>query len=524
MKGRDKGGKENWLLIKAEDEYAQETDADGLLEGKPRSVKTGRTVEDVAASEVKIRRKAGVDPRTGSDPSPQRLDQNRRSAAEGSDPVREDPAPIRGAKPGALPSFVEPQLASLAGHPPPGEAWVHEIKFDGYRLLARVDRGRVTLKTRSGLDWTAKFPSLKKALEALPVVTAFLDGEVVVESERGTPDFAALQADLSEGRSDRFQYYLFDLMHLDGSDLTGATLLDRKAALARLLAGHDGGPLRYSEHFTERGEVVLRHACRLSLEGIVSKLKNAPYRSGRIEELAQVQVRRQRRVRHRRLCALHHAAPRRRLAGARLLRQGQARLCRPRRLGFLDLGGGGPVAPAGSHPPRRPRAGDAAAGRGASQRALDQAVAGGRGRAARLDGGRHRAPRRLQGAAPGQAGRRCRSRRSPPSRPPRRSRKSPKAATALPVALTHPDRVLWPDVGRDQAGPGRVLRRDLAVDCAARGRPAAVAGALSRRHRADLLLPEARLGRHRRARASAAAIRRAARSCWPSRTSRACCR
>ena len=122
--------------------------------------------------------------------------------------------------------------------------WVHEIKFDGYRLLARIDRGRVTLKTRSGLDWTTKFPSLKKALEALPVVTAFLDGEVVVETERGTPDFGALQADLSEGRSDRFRYYLFDLLHLDGIDLTGAPLLDRKAALARLLAGHDDGALK----------------------------------------------------------------------------------------------------------------------------------------------------------------------------------------------------------------------------------------------------------------------------------------
>jgi bifunctional non-homologous end joining protein LigD len=282
MKGRDKGGKENWLLIKAEDEYAVESGEKDLLEGKPRSVKTGRTVEDVAESDVKIKRKSGVKPLAISTRS------KKVSAAEGPDPVKTregaDPAPLpkpKGAKPGALPSFVEPQLASLAAHPPPGDAWVHEIKFDGYRLLARVDRGRVTLKTRSGLDWTTKFPSLKKALEALPVVTAFLDGEVTVESESGTPDFAALQADLSEGRSDRFQYYLFDLLHLDGTDLTGAALLDRKAALARLLAGHDGGPLRYSEYFAERGEIVLRHACRLSLEGIVSKLKSAPYRSGR---------------------------------------------------------------------------------------------------------------------------------------------------------------------------------------------------------------------------------------------------
>src|SRR5581483_4262434 len=192
-----------------------------------------------------------------------------------------DVSKLRGAKAGTLPSFVEPQLASLAGRPPIAEAWVHEVKFDGYRLLARIDRGRVSLKTRSGLDWTDKFPTLKKALERLPVVTAFLDGEVVVESETGTPSFAALQADLSAGRSDRFRYYLFDLLHLDGVDLRGAALLDRKAALARLLGGHENGPLRYSEHFTERGDVMLRHVCRLSLEGIVSKLARSPYRSGR---------------------------------------------------------------------------------------------------------------------------------------------------------------------------------------------------------------------------------------------------
>src|ERR1700704_1008794 len=236
MKGRDKGGKENGLLIKAHDEYALESGEADLLEGKPRSVKTGRTVDDVAGSDVKIKRKRADGVRRLARP----VQQKAAAGGEGSDPERaevSDPVPdvrkLKGTKPGALASFIEPQLASLAGHPPPGDAWVHEIKFDGYRLLARIDRGRVTLKTRSGLDWTGKFPSLKKALEALPVVTAFLDGEVTVESEGGAPDFGALQADLSEGRSDRFQYYLFDLMHLDGSDLTGAPLLARKAALAR---------------------------------------------------------------------------------------------------------------------------------------------------------------------------------------------------------------------------------------------------------------------------------------------------
>ena len=280
MKGRDKGGKPNWLLIKADDEFATQARDTRLLDDKPRSVKTGRTVEEVAAGKVKIRRKRGAK----SEATEGATDGRSRpgepvSAAE--DAGARVLSPPKRARPGHLPSFIEPQLASLAERPPPGAAWVHEIKFDGYRLLARVDRGRVTLKTRSGLDWSSKFPSVKKALESLPVVTALLDGEVVVETEAGTPDFGALQADLSEGRSDRFRYYLFDLLHLDGSDLTPAALIDRKAVLARLIKGRSDGVLKYSEHFTERGDVVLRHACRLSLEGIVSKLGNAPYRSGR---------------------------------------------------------------------------------------------------------------------------------------------------------------------------------------------------------------------------------------------------
>ena len=301
MKDRDQRGKENWLLIKAEDEHAVDAGGDRLLQAEPRSVKTGRTVEDVSKGKVKIWRKEApsaspsatlTSPRTptaenGVRPLAQADRKNDERSGKGSDPVstasgkRETARPrIKGAKPGALPGFVEPQLASPTSAPPAGTGWVHEIKFDGYRLMARVDRGRIKLLTRKGLDWTDKFTSLRKALEGLPVVTALLDGEVVVESESGAPSFAELQADLSAGRSDRFRYYLFDLLHLDGTDLTGAPLLERKAALAQLLAGYDG-TLTYSEHFEGRGATVFEHACRLGLEGIVSKLKTGTYRSGR---------------------------------------------------------------------------------------------------------------------------------------------------------------------------------------------------------------------------------------------------
>ena len=271
MKGRDKGSKENWLLIKADDEHAVASGSAALLEAEPRSIKTGRTVEDVARSEVKIKpkreRKANGRPRAkalAAEPGSQRE----------KTPARAPPQKVKGGRRATLPGFIEPQLATLTNKPPTGDAWVHEVKFDGYRLLARIDRGRVTLKTRSGLDWTTKFSGVKKALETLPITSTMLDGEVVVETERGTPDFAGLQADLSEGRSDRFHYYLFDLLHLDGTDLTAATLLDRKKALAQLLSGHEG-VLKYSEHFGERGDTILAHACRMGLEGIVSKLKDS---------------------------------------------------------------------------------------------------------------------------------------------------------------------------------------------------------------------------------------------------------
>lgn len=266
MRGKDQRGKENWLLIKEDDEHATAAkDGTVLLDMEPRSIKTGRTIADVAASDVKIRRKPA-----------RMMDQLQKAV-----PRRATAGvAVKGAKKAALPSFVEPQLAALSAKPPAGESWVHEIKFDGYRLMARVDRGHVKLKTRNGLDWTTRFPSLKRALEALPIVTAFLDGEVVVETEKGTPSFAELQADLSEGRSDRFRYYVFDLSHLDGADLTRVPLIERKRVLADLLSGHHG-IIAYSEHFLGRGDVVFDHACRLGLEGIVSKLKTAPYRSGR---------------------------------------------------------------------------------------------------------------------------------------------------------------------------------------------------------------------------------------------------
>lgn len=279
MKGRDRGPRQNWLLIKADDAHAIAPAEMDLLERKPRSIKTGRTVEEVGAGRIKIKRKPGRAPSPSAAAAVSQSIRASRPATKARD-TRGRSAAVAG-KRAALPSFIEPQLASLTTKPPIGEAWIHEVKFDGYRLIARIDGASIKLKTRSGLDWTTKFPSLKKALAALPVVTALIDGEVVVETNKGAPSFGDLQQDLSEARSDRFRYYLFDIMHLDGVDFTKAPLLERKAVLADLMRPYQNGVLKLSDHFDARGDIILQHACRLGLEGIVSKLKRSPYRCGR---------------------------------------------------------------------------------------------------------------------------------------------------------------------------------------------------------------------------------------------------
>lgn len=312
MHKKDGETRENWLLIKGEDAAAQPEDAPDVLEERPESILTGRDVAEVAGEAP------GWSSRTGRlrpDPTPTReasLRASRRAKAKpagraasaakigagaaagpkadgrrvtkpSSAQSASGPAlSVKGAKRAPLPAFVSPALASLAPKPPAGAAWLHEIKFDGYRLQARIEGGRVQLLTRTGHDWTERFGRvIVEALAGLPAATALIDGELVVETAEGASDFSALQADLSEGRIDRFRYYGFDLLHLDGTDLTGVALVDRKAALEALFAGRAGGPLRYSAHFEHDGDLVLKHACRLSLEGVVSKRRDAPYRSGR---------------------------------------------------------------------------------------------------------------------------------------------------------------------------------------------------------------------------------------------------
>ena len=278
MQGKPREKRENWLLIKAEDEVARAEDDPDILEERPESVKTGREIKDVAGEAPGWSSKTGRIKPKGKTPS-----KTKPPAPPGEEKASAlpDPARIKGARKAALPEFLEPTLATLGAAPPAGERWIHEIKFDGYRLQARIEAGRVKLLTRSGLDWTKKFgKQVVGGLQDLPVGTAMIDGELVVETDAGASDFSALQADLSEGRVDRFVFYVFDLLHLDGYDLTALPLIERKNLLQQLI-GNGSDIVRYSGHFEEDGALVLRHACRLSLEGIVSKLRDAPYRAGR---------------------------------------------------------------------------------------------------------------------------------------------------------------------------------------------------------------------------------------------------
>ncbi|MBV8420650.1 MAG: DNA ligase D, partial [Hyphomicrobiales bacterium] len=298
MHGRAGEKKEPWLLIKSKDEEARGANDPDILEDEPRSVVSGRSISEIAEGKgrkrvwhsnksVKDNVEAGATKgnaaarRTSAGKSAQPRARPRGAAASKKSRNERAKANDRSALGARLPEFVPPSLAILRATAPSGAGWAHEIKFDGYRIQARLDHGEVRLLTRKGLDWSDKFPNIAAAVAKLPARTALIDGEVVVEEENGVSSFSALQAALKAGERERFVYYVFDLLHIDGRDLTGLPLIERKAELARLVEKAQRGPIKYSEHFEEEGSAVLRHACELRLEGIVSKRMDAPYRSGR---------------------------------------------------------------------------------------------------------------------------------------------------------------------------------------------------------------------------------------------------
>ncbi len=183
-----------------------------------------------------------------------------------------------------VPGFIEPQLATLSAAMPQGDEWVHEIKFDGYRMVGIIDDGKAHLVSRNGKDWTEAFQPIATMLEALPVKSAVLDGEVVVTDDEGRTNFSQLKDALSQGQYGRFQYYVFDMLTHDGKDIRKQSLHDRKVALAAVLAQQKGMAKKHiilSEHFENQGVAFFKHVCSMKMEGIVCKRADAPYVSGR---------------------------------------------------------------------------------------------------------------------------------------------------------------------------------------------------------------------------------------------------
>jgi bifunctional non-homologous end joining protein LigD len=247
MRGDEK--RENWLLIKEDDNSAGRNGAsEHFLEKFDSSVKSGRSMEEIAEGTVPPRKTA-----------------NNTAGLEK-----------------LIKQYPDVQLATLVEVPPPGDDWLHEIKFDGYRLLGYFAGGDARLRTRNGKDWSSSFPAITAALEHLKVKSAVFDMEAVVVDAEGKSSFQALQAALAGGGDrNRITAYVFDLLHLDGRDLTASPLTERKEQLKKLLASHRSDNLHYSDHVAGNGEAMFAKACATGVEGIISKKADDPYTTGR---------------------------------------------------------------------------------------------------------------------------------------------------------------------------------------------------------------------------------------------------
>ncbi|HYI47617.1 MAG TPA: DNA ligase D [Allosphingosinicella sp.] len=270
LKPRGKERGENWLLRKIEDEYAGSPT--GLIDTFLTSVKTGRTMDDIAAGKKGAELKPSSPRKRGSSPastSKKKLD----SRFRGKD-VR-------------FPSFTEPQKATLVDAVPAGAAWLHEMKYDGYRCLLALAGGEAKIHTRTGLDWTEKFPEIARAAGEIQAGSALLDGEIVALDDKGSTGFSALQQAISEGGRG-LTLFLFDVLEIDGETLEKLPNLERKQRLAALLG--EGVPpfILYADHILGKGEQLFEAMCEAGQEGIISKKADAPYRHARTKNWLKV--------------------------------------------------------------------------------------------------------------------------------------------------------------------------------------------------------------------------------------------
>ncbi|MBR8411762.1 DNA ligase D [Burkholderia cenocepacia] len=289
--GRQEGRQEQWLLIKERDDDARSADEFDVVGERPGSVHDGAT--DGAARKRAARRGRSTD--ADGDAHDARHPSHTNHASHASQRPT-DPSRVEGAVRAPLPERVAPQLATLVDAPPTQGGWCYELKFDGYRILARIAgkgaRRRVTLMTREGRDWTAKLRAQRDALAALDLDDAWLDGEAVVLGENGLPDFQALQNAFGTDRSDAITFFVFDLPYLDGYDLRDAPLTERRALLEPLLANSDPARMRFSPDLGEDVASLIASACDTGLEGLIGKRADSRYRAGRSPAWIKLKCRR----------------------------------------------------------------------------------------------------------------------------------------------------------------------------------------------------------------------------------------
>ncbi len=266
-------GKENWLLIKENDEEARSGTESEVTQTLVTSVESGRTIEQIASGR-------------------HRVWHSNRTRENKAEPDRKSPradvAQLTGARRAPIPKWIAPQLATLVDQVPEGDEWVHELKYDGYRLLSRIQDGSAALFTRNGHDWTSKLHRIADSVASLSK-QGWLDGEVVALMPDGSISFQALQNAFDTRSETNLVYYVFDLLYLDGYDLMKTPLMERKRMLASLLENQENStPIRYSDHIAGKGEVVFTEACRSGMEGIISKRIDALYLGSRNKNWVKV--------------------------------------------------------------------------------------------------------------------------------------------------------------------------------------------------------------------------------------------
>lgn len=275
---KSRGGKYGagnaWFLIKETDDYARRGDP-LVVDELPDSVVSGRTLEEIAADPDRVWH------------STKSVAENVESGAVEKIKPTLELAKVKGAVKRAMPDFVAPELATLVKAAPTGESWVHEMKLDGYRMLCRIKDGEAKMISRNAKDWTGNFVSVERCAARLPIDSAWFDGEVVVMEADGRTSFQALQNALTTDHSAKLHYFIFDLLYLDGYDLRGATLLERKRLLEALLTSAPA-TLKFSAHIEGSGEEFYKQACRLRLEGMISKRADSTYQSGRCRDWIKV--------------------------------------------------------------------------------------------------------------------------------------------------------------------------------------------------------------------------------------------